>query len=475
MVRPGRESNSRGSGPRTYSCGVSELIHRVEATIVQRQLLPKGAAVLLAVSGGLDSMVLLRVLHELSAPLGWRLVVAHCNHQLRGAESDADERLVARAAKKLGLEFVSASVSVKELARQRKLSLEMAARALRHDFLARSARASGLSHIALAHHADDQVELFFIRLLRGAGTQGLGGMEWRAPSPVDGRIALVRPLLGETKSALAAFARARRITFREDATNRLSEIPRNRIRHKLLPRLRREYQPAMDSVVLRAMELIHDEGEFVTGEAMRWLKLRRRDRAFDELPVALQRRVMQIELLRAGSVPEFDAVEHLRLRPETWLTLGPNQVCRRTPAGRIEQSVPVPTFRTERKEIDPSARTRRAKFGGVELKWGFIPGGALPVRGAPETEFFDARAAGRRIILRHWQAGDRFQPTGLSSPVKLQDLFVNQKIARTRRCELVLATTPEGEIFWVEGLRISERFKVTAGTERQLRWQWHRP
>ena len=453
---------------------MSELIQRIEETIGRRRLLPDGSAVLLGVSGGLDSMVLMRVLHELSNRHGWRLVVAHGNHQLRGADSDADEHFVARAAKKLGLEFVSAPLNVKKLAREQKVSVEMAARRLRHDFLARTASSSGLSNIALAHHADDQVELFFIRLLRGAGTQGLGGMEWSAPSPADGRIALLRPLLGETKSALATFARAQRIAFREDATNRSSDIPRNRIRQQLLPLLRRTYQPAVDSLVLRSMELIHDEGEFVTLEAIRWLESRRRERAFDELPAALQRRVMQIELLRAGTIPEFEMVEHLRLRPETWLTLGPDHLCRRTPEGRIETRAPVPTFQTEEMEINPADGGGRTKFGGIELSWRFLPGGKLPVRRAPKTEFFDARAAGRRIILRHWQAGDRFQPIGLSSPVKLQDLFVNQKILRERRYGLVLATTVKGEIFWVEGLRIGERFKVTAGTPKQLRWQWHR-
>src|SRR5580700_4485946 len=140
-------------------------------------------------------MVLLEMMRRLASSRGWHLSVAHFNHRLRGRSSDADERLVRRTADKLQLPMVAASGDVRQFARTNKLSLEMAARKLRHEFLARAAARSKISEIALAHHADDQLELFFLRLLRGGGGEGLAGMKWRSPSPGNTKITLVRPLL----------------------------------------------------------------------------------------------------------------------------------------------------------------------------------------------------------------------------------------------------------------------------------------
>jgi len=151
---------------------VSELLDQIERNLRTRRLLRRGEPVFVAVSGGLDSMVLLHILHHLAASNGWRLAVAHLNHQLRARSSDADERLVMRIAKRLGLPALSERADVRAFGSHHKLSLEMAARRLRHDFLARAAVQMSISTVALAHHADDQIELFFLRLLRGSGAKG---------------------------------------------------------------------------------------------------------------------------------------------------------------------------------------------------------------------------------------------------------------------------------------------------------------
>ena len=216
-------------------------------------------------------MVLLHVLHELAEKHSWKLTVAHFNHQLRGRSSDADERLVRRTAEQLKLPFVCGRADVRKFARAEKVSIEMAARKLRHDFFARAALARSISTVALAHHADDQLELFFLRLLRGSGGEGLGGMKWKNASPSDKRIELVRPLLGQTKAALRVFAKGYGINFREDATNRELDFQRNQIRHKLSPLLRK-CQPGFEKTVLRSAELIRAEAEFAMDIAREWLR-----------------------------------------------------------------------------------------------------------------------------------------------------------------------------------------------------------
>ena len=473
LQRSPKQSRSRESGRRTYHRGVSDLLRRVEEKIMRLRLLDDGDAVVVAVSGGVDSMVLLHALHRLSAKHRWKLIVAHCNHGLRGKESDADERLVARTAKKLGLRFETARADVKQFARERKLSIEMAARTLRHDFLARTAGALSIRKVALAHHADDQVELFFIRLLRGAGPQGLAGMKWSAASPADWDITLVRPLLSETKRALISSAHEARIRFREDATNRSANILRNRIRRQLLPRLRRDFQPEIDQIVLRNMELLRAESDFVNAEAATWLKQRRQRKAFDALPVAVQRCVIETQLRSLGMIPQFELVERLRVNAEQWFPVGADATCRRRADGRLEKrAAELPPFQQHETLLILGRRAGETVFQSRRFRWRLLPSGKLPAGRTAHTEFFDAGVVGDRIVLRHWRPGDRFQPIGMRGAVKLQDVFVNQKVPRERRRHLVVATTNHGEIFWVEELRIGERFKVTGATEKILQWNW---
>src|SRR6266404_3444831 len=283
---------------------MSGLLDHVRRNLCARRLFRRGGRMLVAVSGGLDSMVLLDALRELAPENGWRLKVAHLNHRLRGRSSDADERLVRRTARRLGLPVEAERADVRRFARAHKLSLEMAAREVRHDFLARAARRLGNCSVALAHHADDQLELFFLRLLRGSGGEGLAGMKWRNPSPSDPKIELARPLLDQPKSALLEYAAARRIRFHDDATNASLDIQRNRIRHELLPLLRKKYQPALDKTILRVMGILGAEAEFVSQAASEWRRNVEAPKAsgaaatpFEELPVALKRRCVHLQLL----------------------------------------------------------------------------------------------------------------------------------------------------------------------------------
>ena len=431
--------------------------------------------ILVAVSGGLDSMVLLGILHELSAVFSWRLTVAHLNHQLRGRASTADERLVIRTAEQLDLPSVTESADVKQLAQAGKISVEMAARQARHDFLARTARRLRIQKIALAHHADDQLELFFLRLLRGSGGEGLSGMPWINPSPGDPRVQLVRPLLNMSKSDLLSFAIAKNLVFHQDATNASLDILRNRVRHLLLPLLRRDYQPALDRVIPRVMDLVGAEADLAMAAAAEWL----RDKlgAFGSLPLAVQRRVIHRQLIHSGITPDFHLVEQLRTTPGQPFTLSPQLSVRRSERGDLDLiHPPAPPAPRVAKTVDLGIRPGTIDFGAVRLSWRRLAGSApLPICSHPGQELFDADKIGLVITLRQWEPGDRFQPSGRSQAVKLQDLFTNQKIPKSERHGLVVAATAAGEIFWVEQLRISERFKLSSTSNRRLLWRWNRP
>jgi len=475
-------------------------------------------------------MVLLHVLYKLAPRHGWDLTAAHLNHQLRGRSSDADERMVRRTAQGLRVPLVAGREAVAELARSRKLSLEMAARQLRHGFLARTARRRHIPTVALAHHADDQVELFFLRLFRGSGGDGLGGMKWRAPSASDARIQLVRPLLDQPKAVLVEYAGQHGIRYREDASNAVLDFQRNRIRHGLLPLLRRKYQPGLDRTISRVMDIVGAEAEFVGRVAEEWLEgkgspkaeVRRpkegrrpkseEERAtwqrcvhFDQLPIAVQRRCVQVQLVRLGIVPDYELVEQLRTNVDRPFGISAAQApggakarrggqestggaARRTGGtpflryafrdalGWVHLQVRLPEESSSSSaEIELAGGAGEVEFDGSRIWWRINSrGAAAQPKARLRRECFDADKVGSPVWLRHWQPGDRFQPIGMACPVKLQDLFTNQKVPRAGRRRLIVATTADGVVFWVEGLRISERFKLTKRTIRRLQWRWKR-
>jgi tRNA(Ile)-lysidine synthase len=448
------------------------LVELAQTALLRHRPWPERGPLVVAVSGGLDSVVLLRVLAQLSPAAGVPLVVAHANHGLRD-EAELEASFVANVAKQLTLPLVSERLPVRAAASQSRESVEMTARRLRHAFLVRAAEAHQAQRIALAHHADDQAELFLLRLLRGAGGAGLGGMRTCSPSPADPRFELVRPFLDVPRELLRDYAAAHGIAHCEDASNADVRIPRNRIRHELLPLLRREYSPAIDTLLLRTGDILGAEAEFVRDEARRWLRANRR-KAFDRLAVALQRAIIREQLWGLGHDAGFELVERLRLYPqpvsaaaEKTLALKAGQLT--VNAGATQEFVPA------ERRVSLAAPAGEVQFGAVRLSWTRTQSSKAPVRRpTPGRELFDAAAVGAEIILRHWRKGDRFRPLGLPRAAKLQDLFVNRKIPADRRHTLVVATAVNGDIFWVEGLPPGEAFKIGSETRRRLALTWRR-
>lgn len=422
-------------------------------------------------------MGLLHLLHQLAPEFGCKLSVAHLNHHLRGRASAADAALVKRVAQRLGLPCDVGSADVKSLAKQTRTSIEMAARTARHTFLAQCARRRRARFVALAHHADDQVELFFLRLMRGASGEGMGGMRRLSPSPFSRRVTLWRPLLDTNKAELLAWAQSQRIPFREDATNHDLDLERNWLRQDLLPRLRAR-QPGFDAAVWRTMDSVGAEADMVVALAEKWLTSKKKS-SFTRLPLAVQRRVLQRQIVQLGVAADFNLIETLRADADKAVSAGSGVLVSRNSKGIVQKSSATDWKRFNGSQrglrLNAGATHGKIRFAGGELQWRLRarPKGFKPAAGAG-VECFDAEKIGRRLVLRHWQAGDRFWPIGLSSPTKLQDWFTNRKVPAAERHALVLAADERGELFWVEGQRIGETAKVTAATRRLLEWHWVR-
>ncbi len=452
---------------------MNPLAEQVGAFILAKKLLRPGQWVLVAVSGGVDSVVLLNVLYQLAPASRWKLIVGHFNHQLRGAASDADEKLVRKMARALGLPVVVGRADVRKFAQRNGLSIEMAARKLRHDFLAQAARKLKIPTIALAHHAGDQLELFFLRIFRGAGGDGLAGMRAIGASPSDPKIALVRPLLDQPKTALLDFARQNGIQFSEDASNACVDIQRNRIRHELIPLLRDHYQPALARAVSRLMDIIGAEAEFARTAAAAWLAKGGGREQFGDLAVAVQRSVLRAQLFEMKQPVDFDLIERLRKSPNQPFAISPGNSVARDNSGKIQrQRSAGGGFDGGHLELRFTKTRGGGRFNNLRFSWEISKKPGMRFVRRANVECLDADKVGPKIRLRYWMAGDRFQPSGLTAAAKLQDLFTNSKVPREERRRRVVAIASGGEIFWVQGLRIGERFKLGPETVRRLEWKW---
>lgn len=455
---------------------VDAFLARLAQVIRDERLLPTKAKVLVAVSGGLDSMALLQALTRLRDTFGWRLEVAHFNHHLRGRAADADERFVRRQCATLGVPcHVGHWGANEQLASVKLGGIEQAARAARRAFLGATAASIAASHIAVAHHADDQVEHFFVRLLRGAGSQGLGGMRQRTKHGPPLHAWLVRPLLDFPRSEIAGWAKANGVKFREDASNRDSRFLRNRVRNDLLPYLRQDFSPATHRLVLRTMRGLADEADWLRAAAAEYLRTPGNERRpFAKCPLALQRHALVLQLERRQLKFDWELIEALRTTVDTTITGPGNHGLSRDPRGNVSVIEPQATSFDGMTRIVALGTSKGAfSFGPLAIKWS-IQRRRKPDRFPPQRELFDVARIGKSIQLRHWQAGDRFQPIGMNRPVKLQDLFTNAKVPPAERHRRTVATTDRGEIFWVEGLRIGERFKLNAATRQCLAWHWRR-
>lgn len=457
---------------------------QVTANVTAYALLAGITRLGIAVSGGSDSVVLLRRLLPLCRASGITAVVVHLDHGLRGAASRADARFVARLSKRLGVRCrLETAHALKADARTAVtgLSLEMAARQARQAFFRRVARDERLDAIATGHTADDVAETLLLRLARGSGASGLSGL--RPRSTVAG-VTFVRPLLDQRHAALRAWLRRNRQTWREDASNRDQTIPRNRVRHTVLPWLERHWQPSLPAMLTQSAAILRDEDALLdrlTEQA--WRKARRGAalalNRLAALPPALQRRVVRRWLLAAGHADAAGWLEIERLLshltdPVAWQVTLPGKLLARGANGIL--SIGLPELQTTGGP-DAGAAAVLAVPGHVTVAGIAVTArkarGIVRTRGAtghlPSTCTLDAAALrGRTLRVRTRRPGDRIRPLGLAGSKSIQDLFVDAKVPVAQRARLPLLLADD-EIVWVPGYRVARAYAVAAPDAASVR------
>jgi tRNA(Ile)-lysidine synthase len=453
------------------------MLDKVRQTIDRYRMLAPGERVLIAVSGGIDSIVLLHVLHQLRGELDISLTVAHLDHRIRGTDSQADAAFVTAEAEGLGLPLVLGSRDVPASAAAARLSLEEAAREVRYRFLEEATAEVGADRIALGHQRDDLVETLLLNLIRGTGLAGLRGM-----APVRGRF--IRPLIECSRAEIEEFAHKHHLEYRRDRTNVELRHLRNRVRLELLPLLE-DYRPNVAARLAQTARILSEATallEELSRERLTKLILSGRD---DELVLDresllgegsfMQALILREAVRRArGSLRDLEfahlqKMQELSTRPEQHAELHlPGGLCFQ------RQGQKLVFTKSKAEKIRPETYEFSLQLGKntfEEIGWGFILEETEPVREFDEDPLqamIDRDRIAEPLTLRSWRPGDRFRPLGMSGTKKLQDLFVDGKVPPEERGRIPLLCDRRG-IIWVVGLRLSEDYKVTEATRRALR------
>ncbi|KAF0220209.1 MAG: tRNA(Ile)-lysidine [Geobacteraceae bacterium] len=457
------------------------MINEVRKTIEAYRLFAPGDTVVVAVSGGADSVALLDILATLK-DLRLRLVVAHLNHRLRGEESDGDEAFVRRLAERYGVPLEVKAVDVKELSRQRRLSLEEAGRVARYAFFDEVATTYRADSVALAHHADDQAETILMRLLRGAAATGLCGM-W--PKSRNGRY--VRPLLGVTKEHIEGYLRRSGLSCRVDSTNTDTNFLRNRVRHELIPYLA-SYNPAVTerlvatAEVLAADELLLEtltDQAFARHGATDTGKVALSGAGVREEPLGVRLRLYRRAILNVKGDLARIGFRHLTDIDRLTLSAKPHATLSLPDGVLVARSYGEVTFYLAADELPFAPCEFFLEGPGVYTLPG---GGALVVEkrvSADQWEeaprgvaYFDLDAAPFPWLVRNFRAGDRFSPLGMAGSKKVKDLFVDEKIPRDLRRRVPLLFSGEN-LLWVCGVRVAACARLTGMTKAVVRAEIH--
>ncbi len=428
------------------------LLPTVQRLIERENLLPPQANIVIAVSGGADSLALLHILHRLAPHFSWQLHVATLNHGLRGRAGEEDALFVATFAKQLALPVTVGQVDVATFAQNQHLGIEAAARTLRYRFLADVCRQVGAHLLVTGHHADDQAETILLHLLRGSGVTGLRGMALASPLPNAPEITLVRPLLGMTKSELVNYCESHQLNPHHDTSNDDTALLRNRLRHEIVPLLA-QINPNIIQTIARLADIITAEDDlihqFYQQQVQPYLyqddvRIAMPRNTFTQLPLALQRRFIYhaSQQLNPHTAPDYTHINQAIAfakngRVGRWVLLG----------GKLR-------FRMDYDQVVIELSTAPLPSTGYFL----LPAGQSYSLSPPVNMKFDAEgwrlvasfspqkeaailllSDDAQIVLRTRLPGDRFAPPTLFGHTqKLKKWLIAQKVPRHIRDKLPL-------------------------------------
>lgn len=461
--------------PRSADKVITDLQHRVDADLLRLLHPAKGSSIIAAVSGGVDSVAMLHILLALRDKLQLKLGVAHFNHQIRPT-ADNDARFVKRLAAKHKLEFYTDTADINRLAATTNTSLEMAGRAARYSFFDHILKSTSFSAVATAHSRTDNAETVILNLTRGGGINALAGIPSVRPM---GTKQIIRPLLHVDKTELLQYVKTCKLSWKEDATNRDRNIPRNRVRQAILPELAK-LNPRYTAAIQRSAGIVREIIQYLRPDIDNAKKALVATRTIsDSVSIAIQplkgyfgflQSIALHEILRE-TFPDvlFGAADIDRVIELTERQTGScAQIVGSIVALRDRATISISSAPTAPVASTSLVVGSTARIGGwsvsatVQVRKRTIP------KSADGMEFVDADVAGSKFIIRRWQPGDSFIPLGMQSKKKVSDFFTDAKVpSAIRKIQLVMLS--DKGIIWVCGHRIDQRVRVTENTKHLLK------
>ncbi len=463
----------------------NDLLTKVRSLV--KSCLPQGGPLVVAVSGGADSVCLLYVLERLKEELRLDLHVAHLNHGLRGEESDADGQFVTDMAGRLNLPYSIDKRNIDVYGET--TSIEEKARYMRYSFLSEVAQSCGAEAVALGHTAEDQVETILMHLVRGSGLAGLSGMKqvstWRPSAGLKG-ITIIRPLLEVSRTAIERYCSDNDLSYVTDSSNRSPVFLRNRFRHELVPLLK-GYNAGFEDALLRLARLVSDEIDMLDEQvSLAWERVVTEGddslvigrTAFNSLPAAVQRHFMRVvlksllgDLFDIESVHIDNMCEMMDKKVGKQLTLPFDLIMVN---GYVSCTVGRRGYLEEPVKLDGEYLL---KIPGVTV----IPGWKITAKIEGKRiqnesnyhECFDYDVIAGQLKVRAKNPGDSFRPLGMKGSKSIKDFMIDLKIPKAQRNSIPIVCSNE-QIIWVVGYRIDERVKVTTSTKSYLSARFER-
>lgn len=467
------------------------LARKIGRLLKSERLIREGDTVVCAVSGGPDSMVLLHLLHRLSAEFPMKLIAAHVDHSFRGAESERDADVARRFAETLGIPFELLKADVPEYIRLNGLNAQAGAREVRFRFLLETAERNNADAIALAHHLDDQAETVLMHLLGGTSLDGLSGMPLQR---YEKKVKLIRPLLRIPKEDILAYAKENRVPYCLDSSNAARKYERNRLRLDIMPKLL-AFNARLPYTLGKMADLLRDEEDYMHSQtALLAARILERGEGaammsrplFLAEPVALQRRLIKLILTYLADdarMIDYTKIESIRSAivkqepPSLSLDIGAGIRFERMydqliwkQYGGISHTVDERTA-SYAYTLDLAVGSLEVPEldGSLSSSWSSDDNGYfcnLSANGWKAA--FDADLLALPLVVRNRRNGDRMKMIGLSGSKKVKDLFIDLKIEPHRRDRIPLIVDGNGQILWIPGIRRSRHALVSASTRRVL-------
>jgi len=456
---------------------------KIENYIFNELYLEGKENIVLAVSGGVDSIVMLDVFANLSKKYYFKIHVAHFNHNLRGLSSTEDAEFVRKTAKTYNIPFEFGEGNVKQYAKKNMLSVENAGRNLRYKFFERTAKTLNANFVATAHTSDDLAETFLINLIRGSGLTGLSGIP--AKRLLCKKIFMFRPFLSVTKSEILEYAKLRKLTWHEDGTNSILLYTRNKVRHELIPKLKEEYSPAIVEILNRTANLINGADKYIHEKIKKLLKNIVSEKTSDRFSLKISL-LQTLDDFFQGELIQQAITSKYRIHPFSILTIDRILNLMKCPVGSVCEVNKSLIVLRDRDELIFTKRNSSASFNiQIESEGEYKVGNNIIILKKAnkkdfsiqnsesriynsKVEFFDGDLLPKVLYLRTRESGDTFHALGMKGKMKLSDFLINMKIPLIDKDNIVLLAT-RSEIVWVCGVRMSDKFKITEKTSNFIK------